>query len=37
MPYPTDVWFYWVDTHHSKGIGQVYENISPYDFDKGDQ
>lgn len=26
-------WFYWVDDHHSKGVGWVYENISPYDFD----
>ena len=32
-----DAWFYWVDTHHSKGVGWVYENISPYDFRKGDE
>lgn len=25
-----DDWFYWVDAHHSKGVGWVYENISPY-------
>ena len=23
-----DDWFYWVDAHHSKGIGWVYEHIS---------
>lgn len=28
-----DDWFHWVDEHHSKGVGWVYENISPYDFD----
>lgn len=28
-------WFYWVDKHHSKGVGWVYENISLYDFRKG--
>lgn len=28
-----DDWFHWVDDHHSKGVGWVYENISPYDFD----
>ena len=32
-----DDWFYWVDKHHSKGVGWVYENISPYDFEKGDK
>lgn len=28
-----DDWFRWVDDHHSKGVGWVYENISPYDFE----
>lgn len=28
-----DDWFRWVDNHHSKGVGWVYENISPYDFE----
>lgn len=32
-----DDWFHWVDNHHSKGVGWVYENISPYDFDTGYQ
>lgn len=26
-----DDWFHWVDDHHSKGVGWVYENISPFD------
>lgn len=26
-------WFHWIDQHHSKGVGWVYENISPYDFE----
>lgn len=26
-----DDWFRWVDDHHSKGVGWVFENISPYD------
>lgn len=31
-----DDWFHWVDEHHSKGVGWVYENISPYDFERGE-
>lgn len=30
-----DDWFYWIDDRHSKGVGWVYENISPYDFEIG--
>ena len=26
-----DDWFRWVDNHHSKGVGWVFENISQYD------
>lgn len=30
-----DDWFHFVDDHHSKGVGWVYENISSYDFEIG--
>lgn len=27
-----DDWLHFLDDHHSKGIGWIYENISPYEF-----
>lgn len=33
--FTNDDWFYWIDDRHSKGVGWVYENISPYDFEIG--
>lgn len=29
-----DDWFHWVDSHHSKGVGWVFENINLYDLNE---